>query len=265
MTEQWKPALGWEGVYEVSDMGRVRSLDRTIDQRDGTSRFFPGQILKQTGMNGYRTVGLHFAGKERRRTVHSLVLEAFTCERPTGMQACHYDGDRANNKLSNLRWDTVEGNARDKLRHGTNVREAMTHCFKGHELDHENTYVSPNGARACKTCRLDANRASYYRNIERSREYARNYYRENYAVPEGEKKPNLSQINAAKSNCKRGHPLEMPNLMPGPWRKGHRACLACSRAHAYVNRHKSLKPELQAVSDRYYLEIRATNNGDIAA
>lgn len=266
MTEQWKPVLGWEGAYEVSNMGRVRSLDRTIAQRDGTSRFFFGRILSQANMNGYRTVGLHMSGSETRRTVHRMVLESFVGKRPAGMQACHYDGDRANNKLSNLRWDTIEGNVRDKFRHGTNARDPMSHCFKGHELDQENTYVAPNGGRACRACRLDANKASYHRNLDRSREYARNYYRENYAIPESEKRLNPSQINSAKALCKRGHPLEMPNLMPGPWKKGHRACLACSRAHAYVNRHKSLKPELQAVSDSYYRSIQSTTNtGEIAA
>lgn len=265
MTEQWLPVIDFESAYEVSNMGRVRSIDRTIEQRDGTTRFFPGRILAQSNLNGYRTVGLSIQKNSTRRTVQRVVLEAFIGKRPSGMEACHYDGDRSNNELSNLRWDAPKSNAQDKFRHGTNVREARSHCFKGHELDDANTYVAPNGERSCKKCRQFANRDSYYRNLDSSREYARNYYRDNYAIPAEDHKMSITEINAAKTNCKHGHPLAMPNLMPAQWSRGHRACLACSRARAYVNRHTSLKSEFQQVADSYFREIQSSGSQELAA
>lgn len=255
MTERWLPIDGWGGAYEVSDHGNVRSVNRTIAQSTGSARFFAGKTLRQSDMNGYRTVGLHFAGKSTRATVHRLVLEAFVGKRPEGMECCHGDGDRANNSLSNLRWDTNAANVADKVKHGTNSRTMRLHCAQGHTLDSANTYVSPGGDRQCRTCRKAIAQRGYAENTERRREYARNYYRDNYAIPAEEQKPSITEVNASKVNCLHGHRLELPNLMPARLRDGHRACLACSRARAYVSRHKHLRECLQEVSDRYYAEL----------
>lgn len=69
----------------------------------------------------YRSVNLHREGQKVTRRVHHLVLEAFVGPRPSGMVCCHYDGDPANNRLDNLRWDTPKANSDDKRRHGTMV------------------------------------------------------------------------------------------------------------------------------------------------
>ncbi len=66
--------------------------------------------------NGYPSVNLAGVGP---RTVHSLILQAFKGICPEGMQACHLDGDKLNNRIDNLRWDTAKGNAADQLRQGT--------------------------------------------------------------------------------------------------------------------------------------------------
>ncbi len=60
-------------------------------------------------------------GQNHPRLVHRLILLAFVGECPDGLQACHYDGDKSNCRLSNLRYDTPKGNAADKVRHGTNT------------------------------------------------------------------------------------------------------------------------------------------------
>lgn len=118
--DAWKTVLGWEGFYEVSDLGRVRSLDRTIRQASGVYRRFCGRILKpQKHTYGYRIVALSKKGKTQRYFVHRLVLLAFVGPAPDGMEACHDDGKRDNNRLENLRWDTRKNNNADKIKHAT--------------------------------------------------------------------------------------------------------------------------------------------------
>lgn len=115
--ERWLPVVGWEGLYEVSDFGRVRSLPR----KAGT-RILEGQIraLADNG-KGYMQVTL-CNRKKQKRFVHQLVVEAFIGPREPGVDCCHRDGDRANNRLPNLRYDTRAGNEAGKVRHGTHSR-----------------------------------------------------------------------------------------------------------------------------------------------
>ena len=77
------------------------------------------QIAPWNGVKGYRKVGVMINGKQRNRFIHRLVLEAFIGPCPDGMEGCHNDGDKGNNKLSNLRWDTPVNNANDRRMHGT--------------------------------------------------------------------------------------------------------------------------------------------------
>lgn len=119
MGEVWKPVVGYEGFYEVSDLGRVRS----VDHFDTLGRFRPGRIrgtpVDRAGA-GYRYVSLSRHGKVTKLNVHVLVLEAFVGPRPSaGHEGCHDDGDRTNAALSNLRWDTAVANHADRWRHGT--------------------------------------------------------------------------------------------------------------------------------------------------
>lgn len=123
--ERWLPAVGFEGLYEVSDLGRVRSVPRLQiyegARRGGKivriERRLQGRLLKPgTVKSGHKVVIL---GRGNSRLVHRLVLEAFVGPRPLGQEACHFDGDPANNVLTNLRWDTRSGNVRDAIRHGT--------------------------------------------------------------------------------------------------------------------------------------------------
>lgn len=125
-TEIWKPVTGYEGLYEVSDHGRVRSLDR----RDRMGRFYKGRVLRPRRLkHGYLRVNLCFNGSSEARYVHRLVLEAFVGPCPEGMQACHFpDRDPANNRRSNLRWDAVKANGEDRVRHGTAHRPRGERC-----------------------------------------------------------------------------------------------------------------------------------------
>ena len=153
--EQWKPVHGYEGIYEVSSHGRVRSLDRTVTYSDGRVRRYKGKVLRATlSSGGYPCLSLYSQGKEKRRYVHSLVAEAFIGTRPKGMEVCHNDGDPANNHLDNLRYDTHSDNMLDSVRHGTNPSTAKTHCPRGHELSAENIPPSSAklGERTCLAC-----------------------------------------------------------------------------------------------------------------
>lgn len=77
--EYWVPIEGYEGWYEVSDQGRVRSVDRVVTFKNGKgSRFYKGQILKFRYHNGYAMVNLNKNKKMREHYVHRLVIENFT-------------------------------------------------------------------------------------------------------------------------------------------------------------------------------------------
>lgn len=154
--ESWLPIPGWEGWYEVSDLGRVRSVDRWVSYSDGRKRFYPGQVLSQQGARQGRhpQVCLCRNKKYTFREVHSLVLEAFEGPRTPGLECCHYDGDPSNNKLSNLRWDTRSANSLDAVRHGTHGMGRKVRCPQGHELVEPNLVACSllEGARACLAC-----------------------------------------------------------------------------------------------------------------
>lgn len=157
-TEVWKPVVGYEGLYEVSDHGRVRGLDRL----DARGRRWKGRVLKGTRhtMGDYRVVNLAKDGRNRLRFIHRLVLEAFVGTPNPGDQGCHGDGNPTNNHVDNLRWDTSAGNSQDTIRHGRvrNQNSGNTSCKWGHPLAGRNVVPMPTG-RACRSCRLARTKA----------------------------------------------------------------------------------------------------------
>lgn len=159
--ERWLPVVGWEGLYEVSDHGRVRSLPRRApNPGTGGYRDWPGTVRSQFDHKlGYKMVRLHRDGERKSKYVHALVLEAFVGARPDGgMYGCHNDGDPTNNVVVNLRWGTPSSNQQDAIRHGTHAGIARTHCRNRHAYTPENTGYAPNGQRRCHICREAQNR-----------------------------------------------------------------------------------------------------------
>lgn len=145
MTETWRPVPGFPG-YEVSDAGRVRS---------------PRKVLKPLlGSTGYYFVHLWKGSKLHRRAIHRLVLFAFVGDRP-GLDGCHNSGDKLDNRLSNLRWDTRSANVLDMVRHGTHNNARKTHCLRGHPFTTENTRILPRNRRECISCARERAAASY--------------------------------------------------------------------------------------------------------
>lgn len=117
---QWRPVVGYEGMYEVSEAGDVRSLARTKMRRDEVEQVVPGKMLtKHPDRRGYHLVSLTRNHKAVHRRVHRLVLEAFVGPCPEGHEGLHGDGDMHNNRRSNLRWGTRTENVHDSMRHGT--------------------------------------------------------------------------------------------------------------------------------------------------
>jgi hypothetical protein len=105
--ENWKPIKGYEGWYEVSDLGNVRSVDRKVDFVDGRYATYKGQLMKQSKhYHGYWIVNLFKNKKQSTKFVHRLMAEAFIPNPNNKQVVNHKDGDKANNKLSNLEWVT---------------------------------------------------------------------------------------------------------------------------------------------------------------
>ena len=116
--ERWKQIEGYEG-YEVSDRGRVRSLDRIIDDMRWPKgwRRYPGRVLVPVRTSaGYLRVKL--GGGLNAVPIHQLVAGAFIGKCPEGKQVCHNDGNKNNNVVDNLRYDFPKGNMADRAKHG---------------------------------------------------------------------------------------------------------------------------------------------------
>ena len=112
--EEWRDIHGYEGLYQVSDQGRVRSLERTIVTTDGEKRFYKRKIIKQVfNSSGYLFVGLYKYGKKHCLTVHRIVAFAFPeiCgEFFPGAVVDHISTVKTDNTPYNLRWVTPKEN-----------------------------------------------------------------------------------------------------------------------------------------------------------
>jgi hypothetical protein len=118
--EAWLPVVGWEGLYEVSDWGRVRSLPRRVTFKDGRSRSVRGGLLAPAADGGgYLLVTLRRGGGGRAFRIHCLVAEAFIGPRPAGMAVLHGPEGSRVNTVGNLRYGTHKENMADKRRDGT--------------------------------------------------------------------------------------------------------------------------------------------------
>jgi len=119
--EVWLPVPGFEGNYEVSNLGRVKNCESGLTLKPGVNR-------------GYKHVNLCHEGNGCTAYIHRLVLLAF-CGDPhiPNADACHNDGDKANNRLTNLRWGTRSENCADRARHGTQQFGTKTRTAKLNE------------------------------------------------------------------------------------------------------------------------------------
>lgn len=132
--EIWKDVVDFEGFYQVSNLGRVRSVDRVVVSSSAKRAYSScrrGRII-QGGMNpdGYRTVNLSRSPFTSKFTVHSLVAQAFIGDRPQGFHVNHIDGCKTNNSASNLEYCSHK----DNINHAVSIglwdgMIAENHCL----------------------------------------------------------------------------------------------------------------------------------------
>ncbi|WP_074133292.1 NUMOD4 motif-containing HNH endonuclease [Mycolicibacterium houstonense] len=201
MNEQWRPVPGYD-LYEVSDQGRVRSIDRIANSRWDTPKRVRGKVLKPSTAGRYPTVTLYLQGEQHTLLIHRLVLLAFVGPCPDGHEALHFDDDPNNNRLHNLRWGSRSENSRDCIRNGGHPKVNITRCPKGHQYDAENTYITPGrGHRQCRKC-IKARSIARHGGRSHSRD---------------------------RTHCPQGHPYDEANTFHVG---GRRQCRTCNRNRA---------------------------------
>ena len=121
----WKDIKGYEGYYQVSNTGFIRSVDRWITYKNGSKHFLKGEPLKgRPDRDGYLIIGLAKEGKQRYIGIHRLVAEAFIPNPNNLPQVNHKDENKTNNSVWNLEWCTSKYN----VNYGTgNSRRSKTH------------------------------------------------------------------------------------------------------------------------------------------
>lgn len=127
MEEVWKDIKGYEGLYQVSNMGRVRSLDRYVNHNYVNKKLIKSKIRKfSTDKDGYKGVTLCKDGIQKTYKVHRLVAEAFL-QNPNNLPFInHKDEDKTNNRVDNLEWCTHSYN----INYGTRNKKVSTHFSK---------------------------------------------------------------------------------------------------------------------------------------
>lgn len=160
--ETWLPVVGYEKLYQVSDLGRAWSEPRWSGGSSQGRRFREGRYLaKLYSPKGYPKYSILSEGVTYQVAAHTLVLTAFVGPCPPGMECCHEDGDPANCSLPNLRWDTHSSNLRDKVRHGTDFQSNKLCCPRKHLYVPENLRRgTPH--RQCQACTKAHNRLCRY-------------------------------------------------------------------------------------------------------
>ena len=133
MEEIWKPVIGYEGLYEVSNLGRVRSIDRLVKYSNGQIHLHKGRMLSPGLVHklGYLQVALCNNGKIKHKMVYRLVAEAFLPNPDNLPQVNHKDENPFNNCVENLEWCTIEYN----INYGTRTQKAIESNIKNGHWD----------------------------------------------------------------------------------------------------------------------------------
>ena len=150
--------MGYEGLYEVSSLGKVRSLPRVITTAREHTRKLPGKLLTP----GVTQAGYHLVvisqgvGRGKSQNVHRIVATAFL-ENPNQLPLVRHLNDvGTDNRVENLAWGTYSENRRDAVASGAYVNQhsKITHCKRGHPLSGDNLYIPPSRrGRYCRRCR----------------------------------------------------------------------------------------------------------------
>lgn len=121
--EIWKDIPEWEGLYQASDLGRVRSYDKKCPARFGKPVLRRGRILKPVAKGErYLAVTLSNGSNRKQFFVHDLILKTFVGDKPKGYQVCHVNDQKTDNRLTNIRYGTAKDNSDDAIRNGVKPR-----------------------------------------------------------------------------------------------------------------------------------------------
>lgn len=176
LAELWKDIKGYEGIYQVSNLGRVRSLDKKTYQKNKFGKFqhvlHKGRILNiQKQRNGYLTIDLHKNGKFERKTIHKLVADTFIPNINNYKYINHKDSNISNNKANNLEWCTQSYNIKYAYDHGNKIPPNMKKVNQINNGTIINTFISIQeaerrtnikSANISKCCRKLRNKAGGY-------------------------------------------------------------------------------------------------------
>lgn len=170
MTEEiWKPIEGYEGLYEVSSYGRVRSLDRYVKGKNESYRLRKGKVLSLLkGECGYLQVNLYYNRNIYIKYVHRLVAQAFLPNPDNLPMINHKDEDKTNNNVTNLEWCTAKYNANYGTR---NIRVKETAIKNG--------YWSGLSKEECHKKWLENNKDYHKKWRENNKDYHKEYYEKN--------------------------------------------------------------------------------------
>ncbi len=118
MKEKWKDIKGYEGLYQVSNLGRVKSLDRYIVNKNNKQQYYNGKILKGNIRKGYLKLTLSKDNSQKTVPIHILVAKAFIPNPENKPEVNHIDGEKTNNCVSNLEWATRSENELHAYKNG---------------------------------------------------------------------------------------------------------------------------------------------------
>lgn len=126
MIEIWKDIIGYEGVYQISNLGRIKSLSRTVrNNKSGSVRYIKEQVLSRVNTNssGYLNICLYKGNKSKHFYIHRLVAEYFV-EKIEGKNFVnHKNGIKTDNVFTNLEWCTKQENVIHAIETGLNPND----------------------------------------------------------------------------------------------------------------------------------------------
>ena len=177
MIEEWRPVVGYEGLYEVSNTGRVRSVDRYVVDSLGHRRFYKGKVLSIVkNKNGYLLINLYCNEKNKKCLVHRLVAEAFVSNPDNLPEVNHKDEDKTNNRVDNLEWCSRKYN----VNFGTaRIRRKDTLIKNGYWTGLSREEYNKKRYQENKDKICDNMRIYYQENKDKVKDNVRSYYQKN--------------------------------------------------------------------------------------
>ena len=129
---RWKPVKGYEGLYEVSTQGQIRSVDHFANNNcNGGKRYVKSRILVSYKMpNGYHQVQLSKGSEKKKHYVHRIVATAFLQNKKGCTDVNHKDGNKDNNAVSNLEWLSHKDNQIHMIKNGLTKKVTPVICSR---------------------------------------------------------------------------------------------------------------------------------------